>query len=90
MPQPQPGKPHLFVDSIICGAIGLGIAAVFGRRMFLWGMLCALAGPLFILWAGRLVHLLPDRLPGKYSGTYEFMAFAFCIAIVAALGPFTR
>lgn len=88
MQQPEQNGPNLFVDALICGAIGASISYVFGRPLFLWAMLCTLVGPVFILFAGRFVHSLPPDLPGRESGTWEFAAFALLIAILVAINPF--
>lgn len=88
MQQPQQNTPNMFVDSIICGAIGGGIAWTLGRHLYLWAMLSAIVGPLFILFASLLVEAMPEDLPGKYSGTYEFAIFAAAVAILALIDPF--
>lgn len=88
--EPPQNPPSLFVDAIICGTIGGGIAMLFGRPMFLWALLCTMLGPVFIMLAERVVAAMPPTLPGKYSGAWEFAAFALCLAVLVALAPFSR
>lgn len=88
--EPPQNPPSLFVDAVICGAIGGGIALLLGRPMYLWALLCTMVGPIFIMLAERVVAAMPPTLPGKHSGTYEFAAFAVCVAILVGLAPFSR
>lgn len=88
--QPPFNTGYLFVDSLICGMMGGTIAWLLGEPLPLWAMLSALFGPVFILWASRLTYLLPPILPGRQSGTYEFAAFALCVAILVGLHPFAQ
>jgi hypothetical protein len=87
MQQPPPGNANLFQDALICGAIGGGLAWLFGKHLFLWMLLCAMVGPIVVLWAARAIHALPVDLPGKTSGAYEFALFSLLAAILIALGP---
>ena len=90
MAKPQPNPTNLFQDALICGVMGGAIAAALGRPFFLWSMLSTFVGPLFILAASRLVPLLPESLPGRRSGTYEFAAFGLVVAVLAVIDPFAR
>lgn len=90
MDRPPPNPTNLFQDALICGVMGGAIAAALGRPFFLWAMLCTLVGPLFILAAARLVPLLPETLPGRRSGSYEFAAFALIVAVLVVIDPFAR
>jgi hypothetical protein len=89
MQQPEQNGPNLFVDALICGSIGAGVAYAFGRPLLLWAMLCTLVGPVFILFASHVVRSLPPNLPGRESGTWEFAAFALLVAIAVAINPFS-
>ncbi len=88
MQQHPSGNANLFQDAVICGAIAGGIAWLFGRHLFFWMLVCAIVGPIIVLWAGRAVRALPFDLPGKQSGTYEFAVFSLLAAILIALDPF--
>jgi hypothetical protein len=88
MQQPQGNAPNLFVDALICGVIGGGLAYALGRPPFLWAMLCTLIGPVFIMFAAHFVASMPSDLPGRESGTWEFAAFALLVAILIAINPF--
>ncbi len=81
MQQPSPNEGYLFQDSLICGAMGAAIAYLLGAHLFAVAMLCALIGPIFILWASRVLRAARLDLPGRESGTYEFGAFAVCVAV---------
>ena len=85
MQQPSHNDGYLFEDSIICGAMGGAIAYLLGAHLFAVAMLCALFGPIFILWAARALRSVRLDLPGRESGTYEFAAFAVCV-VVAIMG----
>lgn len=87
MQQPPAGNANLFQDTIICGAIGGGIAWLFGRQLFLWMLMSAMVGPVIVLWAGRAVRALPYDLPGKQGGAYEFALFSLLAVLVIAFGP---
>lgn len=87
MQQPPPGNANLFQDTIICGAIGGGIAWLLGRHLFLWMLMCAMVGPVIVLWAGRAIRALPYDLPGKQGGAYEFAIFSLFALVFIALGP---
>lgn len=88
MKEPQQLPPNMFVDAFICGAIGGTVAYAVGEDFLAWTVLSLIVGPLFVLIASILVELLPDTLPGKRSGYYEFALFGLLVLLIVLNNPF--
>lgn len=81
----QQPRVHLFLDAVICGVMGGAIAEALGEPFMVTALLSVFLGPFVILGASLLLDSAPESLPGKASGTYEFLAFAACVVIAIAV-----
>lgn len=61
------------------------IAWLLGESFLIAAMLSAIAGPLLIFGANRLLDIVPIALPGKESGVHQFLLFSICVAIAVAI-----
>ena len=86
MPTPPP-RIFPFEDAVICGMLGGAIAWLLGESFVVSAMLCAVAGPIFIFGASKVLAALPVSLPAKDYGVYEFLLFSICVALAV---PFLR
>ncbi len=86
MPSPPP-RSFLFEDAVICGMLGGAIAWLLGESFVVSAMLCAVAGPIFMIVAHKALAALPVSLPGKEARVYEFLLFAICVALAV---PYLR
>ena len=84
MPPPPP-RVFPFEDAVICGMLGGAIAWLLGESFVVSAMLCAIAGPLFIFGASKLLAVLPVSLPGREHGIYEFLLFSICVVVAVTI-----
>lgn len=75
----SPGNNRPFQDAVICGAISGAVAWILGDSFVLWAMLGALAGPVFVRAADRLLEA-KALLPGPRTEADAFFVFALCVA----------